>query len=360
MASVPQSHFLDLVGEILMLFHESSEFHQVEELQKALREARQVALNIRRRLLNSRRQYVAAIVGLSNVGKSTLLNALLGSDMAPRRNGPCTAVPIEFTYGEEMKLSVQYHNSLQRSSWTCRNVEEIHEHLQRLADDGGSETNRRTRKVIVEFPHEILASGLVIADTPGFGAAQPGSAEGSHEIALKEYLHEEVSQVFWVVLAEQGIGKREKAFHEKFLSEICDDILVTGCEGWDLRDCDRFRGRFESQLGQHLPEFHFVSGKQGLEARNSQDEIGLKKAGIRALERRLRELSDPLRRNEAQAARLLQLVKDMVTWFEEFRADQEVPNLGAWRPDSWDRWISNAPKLKLKRSLTNELEKVNI
>ena len=43
-------------------------------------------------------RYVLSMVGLTNVGKSTLAQALLGHPVAPRRNGPATSVPVEYEH----------------------------------------------------------------------------------------------------------------------------------------------------------------------------------------------------------------------------------------------------------------------
>ena len=42
--------------------------------------------------------FVICLVGLTNVGKSTLLEALLGVPVAPRKNGPATAVRVDYAY----------------------------------------------------------------------------------------------------------------------------------------------------------------------------------------------------------------------------------------------------------------------
>ena len=90
-----------------------------------------------------------------------------------------------------------------------------------------TDPSRQCTRVVVELDHELLSHGLVLADTPGFGAAQLGEHTDSHEQAVLAYLQETVSQVFWVVLGEQGIGQREREFYDRFLRDLCDDIIVT-------------------------------------------------------------------------------------------------------------------------------------
>jgi hypothetical protein len=208
---------------------------------------------------------------------------------------------------------------------------------------------------VVSLPNSLLASGLVIADTPGFGAAQSDLLHGSHEEALIDYLRN-VSQVFWVVLAEQGIGSREKHFHDTFFSHVCDDLIVTGCDDWEPDDCARFRKRFADALASRLVRFHFVSGKKGAEARTANDDGGLEKAGITSLTKRLQELADPVGREAVVQTELDQLARDIAWWFSEYRDRRGRPVPHWWRPDSWYRFAAFATGDPFAGSLKQNLE----
>ena len=345
-----------LVGELMMLFQESAEFQRQRgnpHAQAVLQEAtRMVAANSRRLSMD---RYVMAMVGLTNVGKSTLLNALLGGELAPRRNGPCTAAPIEFCYGDRLQVIAHYTDSFMRQSGYCENVNAVHHYLSQLADDAGAEVARRTRKVEVFAPVRLLKGGAIIADTPGFGAAQEGDAAGSHEEALKQYLHREVSQVLWVVYADNGIGKREKDFHDEFFQDVCHDIVVTGCEEWNQSERERFRQRFSEAVDIRLPRFHFVSGLKGLEARIASDVTGLRQAGIIDLEARISELSATAGQTSAMVDSLCSLAGDVSFWLRSYRDERRLPLKEWWRPDSWSRWSACMSENVIKVRLSSQL-----
>lgn len=332
------SELASAVDQFLMLLHETSEYQRNADAQAVLAEAVRAAVRLRRRLHVANERYVIAVVGLSNVGKSTLLNALLGYELAPRRNGPCTAAPIEFVSGTAFEVTAYHRRGLHRPHWECASVEAVHERLSALAVDEGAEASTRVAKVVVRAPSELLREGLILADTPGFGAAQLGDAQGSHESALKQYLQGEVSQVFWVVLAEQGIGKREKTFHDQLLADVCDDVIVTGSEGWNEQERARFRRHFGEAFQQRLPNFHFVSGLEGMQARASGDEDRLAAAGIPALESHIRAFVDPAGRFQATRQALLQLASDLTFWMNQLYGRQGRCLPSRWRPDSWGRW----------------------
>lgn len=346
-----------VVNELRFLLQESAAYHHDLPLLAGVYHESLGALRaFSKRLAKASDRYVVAVVGLTNVGKSTFLNALLGSDLAPRRNGPCTSAVIEFHHGESLTVSSSRRSSSQRYYRDCSSVAEVHDKLRLIAGDSGELPGEDIRCVKVEAPIQVLENGLIIADTPGFGAAQVGAKEGSHEAALKSYLAGEVSQVLWVVLAEQGIGKIEKSFHDTFFADVCDDVIVTGCENWDASDKIRFKRRFAEEFSKPLLRFHFISGLQGLVARNLSDEVGLENSGIKALEARITELADPAGRVAAIENRLLDFATDLREWISEFRNHRHEKLAEWWRPDSWSRWASSCPGDPFKHELSQILK----
>jgi GTP-binding protein EngB required for normal cell division len=354
-SSSVQSALYRAVDEFYLLLAESAEFQTHGEVRRILEIAARTLQSIRTRLQRSRKRYVVAVVGLTNVGKSTLLNALLGEDLAPRRNGPCTSAPVEFLFGPTLSLTVHYRDRLERLVTKPASLEELHAALTRLADEGQPQRGSTVNRVAIELPCPLLAGDLVIADTPGFGAAQLGDSAGAHELAVKEYLQKEVSQVFWVVLADQGIGQREISFHNEWFSQICDDLLVTGSEDWSQEDRVRYRRRFSSRFSERAPRFHFVSGLQGVQARQSQDTQQLEAAGIPLLQQRIRELSSLEGRRAELQLRLDQLAEDVRSWLSEFEDERGRRLTVWWRPDSWDRFRDAARTDSLTRSIAAKL-----
>ena len=335
------------------LLTESRDFHRDahhNEVPDVFSEAMALNYSLHRRLTIGSKRYVVAFVGLSNVGKSTLLDALLGNELTPRRNSQCTSAPIEFERGRSLELrSVDGSSFLNPAPIPCKDVESVHEHLQRLATHGTSKRRlqKRAQKITVSVPapymEPLLDSGMVVADTPGFGSASTDGSADADEAKLRDYIAREVAQVFWITLAEQGITDREATFYNNNLKSLCDDIIVTGAEDWDLKDRTRFQDRFsEFVLGGRLTRrFHFVSGKLGLTARLNPNPAvrakDLEEHGIAGLEKRLLEVSGSSRvvliEEEFRA-----LAFDLHRWLVQFQDSVGRPLKYRYAPDSLQRW----------------------
>lgn len=333
---MPADNLQPLLDQLLLLVTDTESFHAAQgerggrdqtarAVSAVLAEFRSMVNGIRNRVIAASQQYVVAFVGEGNVGKSTLLNRLFDADLAPRRNGPCTACPVEFLFGEAYTLSVEYFQSLRKPIYNCECSEDIHSRLTELADSNGAQSSESIRRVSVTAPLAVLRyNGLVIADTPGFGAAQTDGAEGSHEEALRRYLEKDVAQVFWVVLAEQGITKREIEFHKSLFRTRCQDVVVTGSEDYDATDRDRFRKRFTPLFDSIPPMFHFVSGKTGL--------------GIDELAKRITTLDGRL---GAATDQLANLAQDLREWVTQYRSNHPYLRLTFWNPATWANWACN-------------------
>jgi GTPase Era involved in 16S rRNA processing len=112
-----------------------------------------------------------AVFGRISSGKSSLLNALLGTNVLPVGVTPVTSVPTRLVHGAPLRVSVSF---AERPSQECA--------IERLADFVSEQENPANRKnvtrVSVHLPSPRLHDGVVFVDTPGLGGlAASGAAE---------------------------------------------------------------------------------------------------------------------------------------------------------------------------------------
>ena len=112
-----------------------------------------------------------ALFGRVSSGKSSLLNAIVQTDILPVGVNPITAVPTRLKYGTKALLNVWYAE---------RNPDHLEPGM--LAEFVTEEHNPANRKhvtrITVELPSARLRDGIVFVDTPGLGSlATEGAAE---------------------------------------------------------------------------------------------------------------------------------------------------------------------------------------
>jgi GTP-binding protein EngB required for normal cell division len=112
-----------------------------------------------------------ALFGRVSSGKSSLLNALLSTDVLPVGINPITAVPTKLRYGATLRADVAFGGGREE---TVTIVE-----LAKLVTEQGNPGNlRNVVRAVVEVPSPRLKQGIVLVDTPGLGSlARRGAAE---------------------------------------------------------------------------------------------------------------------------------------------------------------------------------------
>jgi hypothetical protein len=178
-------------------------------------------------------------------------------------------------------------------------------------------------RIVVRGAFPILKNGLVIADTPGFGK--------SVDMQLQDYLGQSTSQVFWVVIVEQGItGLCIKNYNDVF-GNNCSHLIITGCNNFPQDKKDAFRALYAGLFQSKVPEFHFVSGQKGIEAKTELEgtelAVALNDAGITKIENVVKKLDNVCGRFETFAKPIRSLAEDLEGYYLN---GKRRPQPGSW------------------------------
>ncbi|MGA8439058.1 MAG: dynamin family protein [Candidatus Sulfotelmatobacter sp.] len=112
-----------------------------------------------------------AIFGRVSSGKSSLLNAILGTDVLPVGVTPITAVPTRLWYGDSPAVHVWFANRTPEQF-------DISQLPQFVAEQMNRGNEKHVTRIVVQIPSPRLREGIVFVDTPGLGSlATRGAAE---------------------------------------------------------------------------------------------------------------------------------------------------------------------------------------
>ncbi len=112
-----------------------------------------------------------AVFGRVSSGKSSLLNAVLGSDVLPVGVTPITAVPTRIAYGDKSSMRISFAEAPAKTMEITRLPEFATEQL----NPGNT---KRVTRIVVTLPAARLRDGVTFVDTPGLGSlATSGAAE---------------------------------------------------------------------------------------------------------------------------------------------------------------------------------------
>ena len=289
--------FLHLLNDTESFIKRSPGRFETDDLETFLRDFRNKRVNplYRRVSRLDSPGYVLSMVGLTNVGKSTLAQALLGHPVAPRGNGPTTAIPVEYLFSPCWSIKTTYRETQRIVTTEFESAGELFTNLQTMVLSGKerhSDASNGIEKIVVRGPMELLEKGVILADTPGFGAAQVGEGAVSHQDNLVAYLKDQVHEVMFCLSGRNlNVGNDELRYF-KAIQELCSTVIVTK---WDegADEHDHQMKRYEDRFSDLFPycRFLFVEAKWEMEGRE--------RSGIDALRDLIRLRATPENRVEA-------------------------------------------------------------
>lgn len=110
-----------------------------------------------------------AVFGRVSSGKSSLLNAILGTDALPVGVTPITAVPTRIVYAEEPSLTVWFSEVAPQKLAVA--------HLPEFATEQQNPGNqKRVVRLVLAVPSSALRTGVAFVDTPGLGSLATSGA----------------------------------------------------------------------------------------------------------------------------------------------------------------------------------------
>lgn len=116
-------------------------------------------------------RFEIAVFGRVSSGKSSLLNATLGTDVLPVGVTPITAVPTRVVYGETPAVNVWFANRPPEQFEISRLGEFV-------AEQRNPGNEKHVTRIILQMSSPRLRDGIVFVDTPGLGSlATRGAAE---------------------------------------------------------------------------------------------------------------------------------------------------------------------------------------
>jgi tRNA U34 5-carboxymethylaminomethyl modifying GTPase MnmE/TrmE len=262
----------------------------------------EAARTLDKKLVENR--FNVVVLGEFKRGKTTFVNALLGTEMLPAAVVPLTSIVTAVTHGEPARARIEYLDG--------REEDVSPSDLARYVTERDNPANQRAvRRAVLSYPSDDLRDGVFLIDTPGVGSVYRHNTE-----AAREFLPESDAAIF-LTSADPPISDAERAFLEEARGEAARMFFVLNkidyLSGLDREEAIAFTHGVIADAVGHDITLYPVSARRALLARLVGDRDELEASGLPAFERDfraflLREKGQTIL--ESVAGRALRLVDD--------------------------------------------------
>jgi GTP-binding protein EngB required for normal cell division len=219
-------------------------------------------------------------VGRFSRGKTSLMNAILGTDRLPTGIVPLTSVITSVGYGTKEQVILRYAERILTKEVPIEALPQY------ITQEGNPGNIQRIKMAEVQLRAEILRRGFYFVDTPGLGSAIVESTRTT------EAFLPEADAFVLVTSYESALSDEEVRFFRAAFSSARRIFVVLNKQDTvsphELIDVLRYvRDELRAFFGPTTPKIFSVSARQGLEAKQRQDAQRLADSGIPVLEEEL-------------------------------------------------------------------------
>lgn len=237
-----------------------------------------------------------AVVGRFSRGKTSIMNAVLGTDRLPTGIRPLTSVITTVAYGSSEKAVIHFHGLSIPQELPLAALSQF------TTEQGNSGNHRRVRIAEVQLPVELLRRGFHFIDTPGLRSPIIENAR-----TTERFLPE--AEAFVLVTSYEGPLSEEEV---RFLHSASVDgqlvfIVINKqdiASAAEREDALRYlREQLRGLLDRRIVGVFSVSARDGLAAKQKGDAGSLEASGASAFAAELvreaavlRRMSEDMRR----------------------------------------------------------------
>jgi GTP-binding protein EngB required for normal cell division len=221
------------------------------------------------------------VVGRFSRGKSSLMNAIMGTDRLPVGIVPLTSVITTVSYGSKEQAIIRYQDG--RHLVSEISLDELPQYITQQHNPGNV---RGVALAEVKLPAEILRRGFHFVDTPGLGSPIPENTR-----TTEDFLPE--ADAFLLVTSFESPLADEELRVLSAATAAARRVFVVVNKLDTVRPAERdealdyVRGQLSRSLGATAPKVFPVSARQGIEAKRSGDAALWAQSGIQDLEAEL-------------------------------------------------------------------------
>lgn len=220
------------------------------------------------------------VVGRFSRGKTSLMNAILGTDRLPTGIVPLTSVVTTVAYGSKERVIINYHDRRIPSEVP---VDALRQFITQRCNPGNV---RQVRVAEIKLPAEFLRRGFYFVDTPSLGSAVPENTRTTEDflpeadafVLVTSYESPLSEEELRIVRAAFSSGRRVFVVLNKHDIVTCDERRNV---------VDYLNKQLIEVLGNSAPRVFSVSARDGIEAKRLRDARRLVASGIEELETEL-------------------------------------------------------------------------